>query len=134
MKMQNNFKIALYKFENDNFIKVGYKEFIINYTFSPNGPDKLVLVVNGYRTKQSVNLLDATFPFKDCILRAINEYVFAKENELQKCSDKKLLNVTKLTFLYSKYIVNIIRNHLLSINKEDSRDKLTDFNLINLND
>lgn len=127
--MENKFKIAKYTKIDDTFTKDGYDEYTITY-LKGTKLHQLRIVVNGFLTKQVINILDCRSGFKNRILHAIKEYL---DNGLD-CKNKVVNNLT-ISFLerfYSKNILHTIKTYLLSINKEDSRDKLTEFGLVDL--
>jgi len=90
----------------------------------------LRIVVNGYLTKQTINLIDGNSGYKKQILLGIKEYL-EMGKECKNLVSKKL----KLSYLenfYSKKVIHNVKQHLIPVNKEESRDKLTKIGLIGL--
>ncbi len=125
--METNFKIARYTKENDSFVKDGYDEYKITYLKGAK-PHRLRIVVNGYLTKRTINIIDFRSGYKNEILLAIKE--FLTEGSLSKNRVNKKVSISYIEQFYSKQIVINIKNYLLPIQKEESRDKLTEFGLI----
>ncbi len=125
--MKNLFKIAKYEKVDDNFVHKGYDEYAITYLKS-NKPNMFIVVVNGKLTNKRVNILLANNPYKNIILSAISDY---KHNRVinPNMDVKKVLTIEYLRLFYNKKLIHNVINHLLSINKEESRDKLTEFDL-----
>jgi hypothetical protein len=86
--------------------------------------------VNGYLTKQSINIIDFSSGYKNKILIGIKEYLTNGKDSKNKVTKKVTLYY--LETFYSKKIIHNVKSFLLPINKEESRDKLTEFGLINL--
>lgn len=124
--MTTNFKIATYKKDNDNFIKTGYDDYEITYLKGIK-IHQLRIVVNGYLTKKIINLVDLHQGYKNQILGAISEY---RSNSTPKNKVVNKITMDYMKSFYSKNIIKNIENYLININKEESRDKLTKFNLI----
>lgn len=120
--MENIFKIPVY---NNNLELIREDEYPITYLKGLKH-HHFRIVVNGFLTKQVINIVDYNQGYKDQILKAISEY---KNNDL-KIVVKKRLTLNELRSLYAKNIIKRIENYLLPINKETSRDKLTQYNLI----
>lgn len=120
--MENNFKIAKFIKTDNSFLKNGYDEYSITYVKGTK-VHQLRIVVNGYLTKQVINIVDSNSGYKDKILLAIKEYLENKD-----CKDRvtKRVTLSYLEKIYSKKIMHNIKAHLLPINKEESRDRLTE--------
>jgi len=128
--MENNFKVAKFEKQNESFVKVGYDEYKITY-LKGTKITQLRVVVNGYLTKQNINLISGNSGYKNKLLLGIKEYLdFGGES---KNIVKNKVTLTYLNNFYSKKIIHNIQTYLLSINKEDSRDKLTEIGLIKPN-
>lgn len=127
--MENNFKIPRYISVEGKLLKDGYTEFKITYLPGLK-QHQLRVVVNGYLTKQKINLLSGNSGYKNVLLSAIKEYV--EKGHLDKNKVSKKVTLHKLELLYSKFITHNVKTYLLKINKEENRDKLTKFGLINL--
>jgi hypothetical protein len=125
--MQTIFKIVKFQKENESFIKIGYDEFIITYLKGLK-INQLRIVVNGYLTKETIDLMSFKSGYKNRILSAIKEY---KQNYIN-CKNfvTKKISINYMKQFYSKKIVRNVEIYLIPINKEESRDKLTEFNLI----
>ena len=92
---------------------------------------QLRIVVNGILTSQKINLLDGNSGYKSSILKSIKEYRdFIKDETKSKNKPTRFVSIASLESLYSKKIIHNIQTFLLPISKEDSRDKLTEYGLI----
>lgn len=124
--MRLNFLIAKYKKENNSFSLIGYDEYGITY-LKGRKIFQLRVVVEGYLTKVTVDLIN----FKDIknkLLLAIKEY-----NENSKLITNRVNKKISMSFMKQYYSKNIVVNaekHLNGTKKENSRDKLTKYNLI----
>lgn len=124
--METLFRIAKFIKKEDSFIKDGYDEYSITY-LKGTKVHYLRIVVNGYLTKQSINLIDTNSGYKNKILLAIKEYI-----EIGVDNKNKVIKRITLSYLekfYSKKIIHNLKTFLLPINKEESRDKLTELGL-----
>jgi hypothetical protein len=128
--METNFKIPRFKKESNVFVKIGYDEYKITY-LKGTKIHQLRIVVNGYLTKQNINLIDGNSGYKNKILTAIKE--FLEFGNLTQNRVTKKITISYLENFYSKKIIHNVKTFLLNINKEESRDKLTEFGLINFN-
>jgi len=127
--METKFKIAKFeKNDDDSFIKVGYDEYKITY-IKGTKVHQLRIVVNGYLTKQTINLVDGNSGYKSKILTGIKEYL--DFGHLTQPRVTKKVTISYLENFYSKKVIHNVKTYLLNINKEESRDKLTEFGLIN---
>lgn len=124
--METIFKIAKYRKEEDSFVKTGYDEYTITYLKGLK-VHQLRIVVNGYLTKQNINLISFKEGYKSKILEAIKEYY----NSSKDSTVVKKVTLSFISQYYSKTIVKNVKNYLITINKEESRDKLTEYGLIN---
>lgn len=70
--MEINFKIAKYKKEGDSFIKSGYNQYQITF-LKGKKIHQLRIVVNGYLTKETINLVEGNSGYKNKILRGVTE-------------------------------------------------------------
>jgi len=125
--METNFKIPKFKKENESLIKDGYDEYKITY-LKGTKVHQLRIVVNGYLTKQTINLVEGNSGYKNKILLSIKEYLdfgCLTENRVTK-----KITLSYLENFYSKKVIHNIKNYLLNINKEENRDKLTEIGLI----
>lgn len=124
--METNFKIPQFKKENDNFVKIGYDEYKITYLKGIK-VNQLRIVVNGYLTKHTINLIDGNSGYKNKILLGIKEFL-----ELDSTQNRvtKKLTLSYLENFYSKKVIHNVKTFLLNIHKEESRDKLTKFGII----
>lgn len=127
--METNFKIPKFINNNNSFEKIGYDEYCITYLKGLK-VHELRIVVNGYLTKQSINIIDFSSGYKNKILIGIKEYLTNSKDSKNKVTKKVTLYY--LETFYSKKIIHNVKTFLLPINKEESRDKLTEFGLINL--
>ena len=127
--MENIFKVAKYQKTETGFTHIGYDEYIITYCKS-NVVHRLSIVVNGQRTKYDINLVDGCSGYKNNILKAISDYKNGRLKIASNSSVKKTITFSVITQIYSKSIVNNVKNYLMGINKEEKRDTLTKFELI----
>ena len=126
--MEINFKIAKFVKNDNSFEKTGYDEYQISYLRGTK-IHELRIVVNGFLTKQSINLIDPNLGYKNKILVGVKEYL---ENSKDcKNTVTKKITMTYLESIYSKKIINNVKTFLIPINKEESRDKLTELGLVN---
>lgn len=125
--METKFKIAKYIKNNDVFEKTGFDEYNITY-LKGNKVHQLRIVVNGYLTKQTINLISFKDGYKNNILLGIKEYIDNIDN-IKNITNKKI-TLSYIKQFYSKTLVKNVQNYLININKEESRDKLTKFGLI----
>ena len=126
--MKNIVKIINMKKRN-GFQHIGYDEYIITYLKS-NKVHLLRVVVNGRLTNSAINLIDGKSGYKKIILKAISDY---KNNRLKTDPNSVVKKTIKLGYIndvFSKKIFNNITSYLLSINKEERRETLTEFELI----
>ena len=77
--METIFKIAKYNIVDNVFVKVGYDTYNITYLKGIK-VHQLRIVVNGYLTKNVLNLIDFSNGYKKHILSAIKEYRENKDN------------------------------------------------------
>lgn len=94
------FSIALYERIEDQFVKIGYKDYLITYITS-GSPKKLKIVVNGHITKSQINLLTLGNHIKSSFLQAIKEYELNKET-YKAGVVKNSLTLQQVEQLYSK--------------------------------
>lgn len=86
------------------------------------------VVVNSIPSGVSIPVESARFPFKNSILLAISKYRNDKLANIP--ATKKGLTMEGIKATHNKSVVNTIKNHILSIKKEVTRDILTKFELI----
>jgi len=125
--METKFKIAKFTKENENFRKIGYDEYTITY-LKGTKLHQLRIVVNGYLTKQRINIIEGNSGYKNKILISLKEYL--EVGHLTKNKVRKKITLLYLENFYSKKVIHNLKTFLLKINKEESRDKLTEFGLI----
>lgn len=125
--MENKFKITKFNKEESTFKKIGYDEYTITY-LKGKKVHQIRIVVNGYLTKQTINIIEGRSGYRNRILLAIKEYL----NRDLNCKNivTKKITISYLENFYSKVILHNIKTYLLPISKEESRDKLTEFGLI----
>jgi hypothetical protein len=128
-KMETIFKIAKYKNTETGFELIGYDEYLITY-LKGKKPHQIRIVVNGILTKGVINLIDGKTGYKNQILSAISDVKNGKIRLTNVVSNKKKVTISYIGTFYSNLIVNNVKNYLVGINKEVSRDKLTKFELI----
>lgn len=126
--METKFKIAKFIKTEDTFLKEGYDEYTITYLKGLK-VHYLRIVVNGFLTKQSINIIDGNSGYKNKILLSIKEYLEIGKDSKNRVSKK--LTLSYLENFYSKKIIHNVKTFLIPINKEESRDKLTELGLIN---
>jgi hypothetical protein len=127
--METIFKIAKYKNTETGFELIGYDEYLITY-LKGKKPHQIRIVVNGILTKGVINLIDGKTGYKNQILSAISDVKNGKIRLTNVVSNKKKVKISYIGTFYSNLIVNNVKNYLVGINKEVSRDKLTKFELI----
>lgn len=128
--METNFKIAKFVKNDNSFEKTGFDEYSITYLKGAK-THELRIVVNGFLTNQSINIIDFNSGYKNKILIGIKEYLTNGKDSKNKVTKKVTLYY--LETFYSKKIIHNVKTFLLPINKEESRDKLTELGLINFN-
>ncbi len=128
--METNFKIAKFVKNGNSFEKTGFDEYSITYLKGAK-THELRIVVNGFLTNQSINIIDFNSGYKNKILIGIKEYLTNGKDSKNKVTKKVTLYY--LETFYSKKIIHNVKTFLLPINKEESRDKLTELGLINFN-
>ncbi len=121
--MKNTFTIPVY---NSSLELTGEEVYNITYLRRKSKAHLLCIVVDGFRSDQSINIMDGKQGYKKQILKAISQY---KNGELSIETSRKL-HIDTIKQIYSKGIVKNLQNYLLPINKEVSRDELTKYNLI----
>jgi hypothetical protein len=126
--MRNKFKIAKYEKTDSGFVKVGYHEYDISY-LKGTKVNQLRIVVNKCLTNQKLNILSFNEGYKDKILSAIQEYELNKNNYKNKVV--KSVSIEYLKSVYNEKIINNILNRIVNMKKEENRDVLTKYNLIN---
>ena len=126
--MEKQFKVAKYKKTDEGFTHLGYDEYQITY-IKGKKLHQLRIVVDGILTTRIINIIDGKSGYKNQILSAISDVKNGKINITQIVSEKKKV---KLSYIetHSKLILNNVNNYLMTINKEESRDILTKFELI----
>lgn len=125
--METKFKIIKYIKKDNLFEKDGYDEYVITYLKGVK-IHQLRIVINGFLTKQTINIVQGNSGYKNKLLLGIKEYI---ENGLNnKNLVTKKLTISYLERFYSKSVIHNIRTYLININKEESRDKLTELGLI----
>ena len=128
--MENLIKIARYRkdTESNQFILDGYDEYTITYLPVKNFKYKLQIVVNGILTKYQLSVLP-NIAKKPQLLIAISFYR-SNIDRFKNIVNIKLKNLVKIEDYKDRNTVESIKNHLLSINVETTRDTLTKYNLI----
>jgi hypothetical protein len=125
--MENLFKVAKYEQTEYGFNHLGYDEYSITYLKGTKSHE-LRIVVNGLLSNQKINLIDHSTGYKSQILAAISDI---KNNKIkQKQTVTKSLNLTQIKSIYSNQIIRNIEQYLMGINKEESREILTSYELI----
>lgn len=126
--MEKLFKISIFSKVEDKFEFSHYEIHTITYLASSKS-HLLRLVVNGFISNQTINILHPKEHggHKHKILKAVSEFC---NGELKVKGVRKIMTISKIEQLYSKTVVKNIHKYLLPINKEESRDVLTKYNLI----
>jgi hypothetical protein len=125
--MENLFKVAKYEQTESGFNHLGYDEYSITYLKGTKSHE-LRIVVNGLLSNQKINLIDHSTGYKSQILAAISDI---KNNKIkQKQTVTKSLKLTQIKSIYSNQIIRNIEQYLMGINKEESREILTSYELI----
>jgi len=127
--MENIFKVAKYEKTETGFNHVGYDEYVITYG-KARKVHLLRLIINGQYTDHTINLVDGTSGYKKVILAAISDYKNGRLKSDPNHIVKKTITFSTIVQIYSKSIVNNVKNYLMGINKEEKRDTLTKFELI----
>jgi len=125
--MKNVFEIPIYEKQGEDFVIVNTTTYDITYLNHKTG--YLSIVVDGFLTKQKVDVRLKSNPCKKPILRAISEYIH-RDPDKNYSVVKKSVTLESLRQIYNKNIIHNIVNHLLPVTKEANRDTLTEFNLI----
>jgi hypothetical protein len=126
--METKFKIAKYNKTENGFEISGYDEYSVTY-LKDTKLHKLRIVVNGYLTMQTINLALWNSGYKKLILLAVKEYLEKGINSTLPKVNKKV-TIDYLNKLHGGVYKFSVKNHLLTITKEESRDRLTEFGLI----
>ena len=127
--MENIFKVAKYQESESGFTHIGYDEYVITYGKSKK-VHLLRIIVNGQFTEHTINLVDGCSGYKNNILSAIRDYKNGRLKSNPNHIVKKTITFSAIAQIYSKSIVNNVKNYLMGINKEEKRDTLTKFELI----
>ena len=127
--METNFKVAKYEKTDEGFKQIGYDEYLITY-LKGKKPHQIRIVVDGILSTKVINLIDGNSGYKNQILSAISEIKNGKIKSKDIVSEKKKVTLSYIGTFYSKLIVKNVKNYLIGINKEESRDKITKFELI----
>lgn len=127
--MENIFKVAKYEKNEAGFTHIGYDEYVITYCKSKK-VHLIRIVVNGQFTEHTINLIDGSSGYKKSILNAISDYKNGRLKSNPNQIVKKTITFGAISQIYSKNIVNNVKNYLIGINKEERRDTLTKFELI----
>jgi hypothetical protein len=126
--MKNVFKVAKYEQTESSFNHCGYDEYIITYLKGLK-IHELRIVVNGMITNQKINLVSPlSMGYKSQILAAISDFKNDKIKNKQLVS--KSIKISTIKTFYNRNIVRNIEKYLIPINKEESRDVLSEFKLI----
>ncbi len=131
--IENKFKIANFRLNEDNsFTLTHYDEYLITYLSGSKAHNFRVVVNGRFTTKKEINIVNQRQGYKNILLEAVSNYkkgLFLNDNVVANtCSSK--ITMAKLRVLYSKGVVNIVKNTLLAIHVEKERDTLTKFDLI----
>lgn len=127
--MINEFKIPVFAITDGSISKVGYDTYTISYL--KGGKIHLLrIVVNGYLTKETINMESTLGGYKNRILSAIKEYKENSDKTVDRVSRK--LKFDYIQYFYSDRIIRNVKEYLLPINKEESRDVLSSFNLLTI--
>lgn len=127
--MENIFKVAKYENNGVEYKHMGYDEYIITYGKAQK-VHQLRIIVNGQYTEHKINLIDGCSGYKHSILSAISDYKNGRLKSDPNQIVKKTIKLDVLQQVYSKTIIDNVKNYLLRINKEETRDTLTKFELI----
>jgi hypothetical protein len=127
--MENIFKVAKYEKTETGFNHLGYDEYVITYCKSKK-VHLLRIVINGRLTDSTINLVDGCSGYKTNILKAISDYKNGRLKSDPNGVVTKTITFSAITQIYSKHIVNNVKNYLMGVNKEEKRDTLTKFELI----
>lgn len=127
--MENIFKVAKYQETESGFTHIGYDIFVITYCKSKK-VHLLRIIVNGQFTEHTINLIDGNSGYKNNILKAISDYKNGRLKSNPEHIVKKIITFSTISQIYSKNIVNNVKNYLMGISKEERRDTLTKFELI----
>ncbi len=138
--LQNNIEIPTYGYDdvNHKFNIIKLNVFKINYIYIQKG--LLNIIVNNYKTSKHINFNNNySQPFKKTILKAIGEYIeminsiFIDESEFYVQTNNIFVTFQDLMNTnHSFQSIYILKNNVLTVNKEYNRDVLTKNNLINL--
>jgi len=124
--MKNIISIPIFGEKDGNYYIIDYKKYEITYKHGKRM--QLKIVVNKFLTTYVIDLNCYNSGYKNSILCAISE--FENRNKIKNYPTvNKPINLSSLN-CYNDKIINNIKNYLLPINKETSRDVLTVYNLI----
>jgi hypothetical protein len=127
--METNFRVAKYEKLDTGFNLIGYDEYLVTY-LKGKKPHLIRIVVNNILTNRNINLIDGKSGYKNQILSAISDYKNDKISMNNVVSEKKKVTLGYIRTFYSNLIVRNVKNYLMGINKEESRDRLTKYELI----
>ena len=125
--MENLITIPIYKKVKNQFKVVDMADFKINYVIRENGD--LGIVVNEYKTKFVIKPDYFCKSYKDMLLSAISEYVNTKDAK-GNCNKSELIDFKSLERIYNEKCIHNLKMNLIPIKKEDKRDRLSNFRLI----
>lgn len=127
--METLFKVAKYEKSESGFNLIGYDEYSVTYLKGKKA-HQLRIVVNGILTTRVINLVEGRSGYKNQILSAVSDYKNGRISLNNIVSERKRVTLGYIGTFYSKLIVRNVNNYLIGINKEESRDRLTKYELI----
>jgi len=124
--IENIIEIPIYEYVFGTWHILSHDKYIIRY-LKHTKKHNLRIVVNDYITKEKINTADYKQGYRKQLLKAISEY--RNEDRTKMHQTKKGINFNYLNQNFTKERVKNVKNYLLPIKTEISRDILTEYNL-----
>ena len=125
--MKTIFSIARYEKNDDTFDLVGYDDYTITFR-KGKSISFFRMVVDGFVTKQVVDLNAPERGIREKILSAIKEY--KDYGNLTSNRVTKMLTLSYMKQFYAASIIKKVQKSLITQRKEMSRDVITEYELI----
>ena len=107
--METKFKIPKFIKNDNSFLKDDYDEYSITY-LKGTKVHQLRIVIDGYLTKQSINIIDGNSGYKNKILLAIKEYLENGRNCKNKVTKRVVIRSIDRTISFkvisNKFLLN----------------------------
>lgn len=127
--IQNNIRIPKYQINTSGkFEIVDYDYYKITYLINTKDCNhKLKVLVNNIQTPIVIDIANQTKPLKEGIFHAISWYL---ENGVNLSTEHEITDTLRMSYFKGNNMcVHVIKSHLLPINKEINRDKLTEYGI-----